>query len=95
MRKRRRNNLFSHLFLTAGAFVMVFPLLWLLSSAFKNNGEIFSANFSFIPRQVTAENFKNGWNINKYIFSGGQPSSGQYLVLFADGICHYQNAVSV
>ena len=69
MRKRRRNNFFSHLFLTAGAFVMIFPLLWLLSSAFKNNGEIFSANFSFIPRQVTAENFKNGWNINpQYTF---------------------------
>ncbi|RRD92950.1 carbohydrate ABC transporter permease [Clostridiales bacterium COT073_COT-073] len=69
MKKKRRNNFFSHLFLLVGAFIMIFPLLWLLSSAFKNNNEIFSADFSFIPKTITLKNFKNGWYINpQYTF---------------------------
>lgn len=54
----------SHVALIIGAFVMAFPLLWLVSSAFKNNTEIFAKEFSFIPREPTIRNFYDGWHIN-------------------------------
>lgn len=54
----------SHIFLIAGALLMVFPLLWLVSSSFKNNNEIFALDFTFIPKEITLENFSQGWNAN-------------------------------
>ena len=54
----------SHILLSIGALVMIFPLLWLISSSFKLDNEIFSKNFSLIPRNFTLENFSKGWYAN-------------------------------
>lgn len=54
----------SHLLLIAGALLMIFPLLWLISSSFKLDNEIFARDFSFIPRTFTLDNFRKGWNAN-------------------------------
>ena len=54
----------SHILLALGALVMIFPLLWLVSSSFKLDNEIFSKDFSFIPRNITFDNFAKGWNAN-------------------------------
>lgn len=48
--------------LTAIAFLMLFPLLWLLSTSFKSAGEdIFSFPPQLLPNQPTFDNFKLVW----------------------------------
>jgi multiple sugar transport system permease protein len=39
---------------------MVYPLLWMLVSSFKDNTEIFK-DPSLIPKSITFENYKTGW----------------------------------
>lgn len=67
--KRITKKILSHLLLIAGAIWMIFPLLWLVSSSFKPDNEIFSPDFSLIPRNFTLQNFVNGWYANpQYTF---------------------------
>lgn len=50
-------------------FLMLYPLLWMVGSAFKNNSEIFST-VGFIPHHPTLEGFKNGWKTStEYTFA--------------------------
>ncbi len=49
--------------LLAGALVMFYPLLWMISSSFKPEGTIFT-DVSLIPKQFTFENYKIGWLSN-------------------------------
>lgn len=51
-------TVFSYAFLTILAIVCVFPLLWLLVSAFKSSGEMLASPTSFWPKAWTLENFK-------------------------------------
>lgn len=46
--------------LTAGAVVMLYPLLWMLSSSFKPEQAVFSEP-GLWPRQVTFQNYAQGW----------------------------------
>ncbi|MBP1966176.1 multiple sugar transport system permease protein [Paenibacillus aceris] len=39
---------------------MIYPLLWMFISSFKENTEIFT-NTSLIPSKITFENYKQGW----------------------------------
>lgn len=41
--------------------VMVYPLLWMVASSFKDGSEIFSNAGSLIPQQFTWDNFRSGW----------------------------------
>jgi multiple sugar transport system permease protein len=50
-----------HALLAATGAVMVYPLLWLLVSSFKPNGDIFR-DLSLFTADLTAENYANGWN---------------------------------
>ncbi|BAQ60397.1 binding-protein-dependent transport systems inner membrane component [Geminocystis sp. NIES-3708] len=51
-----------YLLLTIIALLMLFPLLWLLSTSFKSAGEdIFTFPPQFIPQQFTFENFSLVW----------------------------------
>uniref|UniRef100_A0A7C3RJJ5 Carbohydrate ABC transporter permease n=1 Tax=Dictyoglomus thermophilum TaxID=14 RepID=A0A7C3RJJ5_DICTH len=43
------------------AFVMIYPLLWLIGSSFKTHQEIFSDMTSLIPKKFTIENYIEGW----------------------------------
>lgn len=47
-----------YLVLILVGFVMVYPLLWMISATFKNNSEIFS-NIGLIPKNPTFEGYKN------------------------------------
>lgn len=47
-------------FLLLGAFIMIYPLLWMLSSSLKPNDIIFR-EIGLIPSQVTIENYIRGW----------------------------------
>jgi multiple sugar transport system permease protein len=48
---------FSFLLAVAGAFIVLLPFLWMLSSAFKPEGEIFRSPPQWIPRPIQWENF--------------------------------------
>jgi multiple sugar transport system permease protein len=43
-----------------GAFIMLYPLLWLLASSLKPEQEIFTS-VGLIPKQLTFENYIQGW----------------------------------
>lgn len=50
-----------YILITIFAFVMVYPLLWLIGSSFKTHQEIFSNMTSLIPKKITFENYIEGW----------------------------------
>ncbi len=51
-----------HVVLIAGAFLMVYPLLWMIGSSFKPEGEIFS-NLNPIPDTLDFSNYTRGWTL--------------------------------
>jgi putative chitobiose transport system permease protein len=64
-------NLWMYGLLGAIAFVMLFPLLWLISTAFKSSSEdIFQFPPQLFPAQPTWQNFATVWQNNPF---------GQYL----------------
>lgn len=44
-----------------GGLTMIYPLLWMVMSSFKENNEIFSSASSLIPKKFHVENYANGW----------------------------------
>jgi ABC-type glycerol-3-phosphate transport system permease component len=52
----------AYLALLALTVVFVFPLLWMISTAFKPTGEIFDPGLNLIPRHLTLENFRYAFN---------------------------------
>ena len=50
-----------HVFIAALGFIMVYPVLWMISGSLKNNQEILSGSLSLIPPEWRWENFKTGW----------------------------------
>lgn len=50
----------THILLIVGAFVMLYPLLWMISSSFKPGTVIFR-DLGLIPTQFTTENYTYGW----------------------------------
>jgi ABC-type glycerol-3-phosphate transport system permease component len=73
---------------TLSVLVVLFPLLWMLASALKTNGEIINPSASLIPSHLRWSNLADAWNaapfgrffINTAIFSiittGGQVATG-------------------
>lgn len=49
-----------HVFVILVGFLMIYPLLWLLSSSFKPTEEIFSTK-TFFPKIITLNNYIDGW----------------------------------
>lgn len=43
------------------SLITLFPLLWLVATAFKDRMEIFQAPFKFLPNKIQFANFKNAW----------------------------------
>lgn len=68
----RWNTFWMYVLLGAIAFVMLFPLLWLISTAFKSPTEnIFQFPPQLLPSQPTFQNFVTVWENNPF---------GQYLL---------------
>ncbi|HHY81379.1 MAG TPA: carbohydrate ABC transporter permease [Clostridiales bacterium] len=57
---KRLSRIFSYILLTFGSLLMLSPLLWMLATALTPNTYI--APVSFIPKDVTFENFVEAWN---------------------------------
>jgi pectin-derived oligosaccharide transport system permease protein len=49
------------LFIVVFGIVMIYPLLWLVASSFKDISEIFTNATSLIPEKFTLENYISGW----------------------------------
>ncbi|MCR8725590.1 carbohydrate ABC transporter permease [Frigidibacter sp. ROC022] len=63
MNRRARkigNQIFRHVVLSTAAVVMLFPLLWLIMSAFKPDSMIFSHPLA-LPEKLDFSAFVNGW----------------------------------
>jgi ABC-type sugar transport system, permease component len=50
-----------HVLVCAFGFVMIYPLLWMIMSSFKETNTIFRTASSLIPERFTFENYVNGW----------------------------------
>ncbi len=54
-------SVIKHLILIVASIIMVYPLLWMLSSSFKPVNEIFTST-SLIPRTLKLSNYVRGWS---------------------------------
>ena len=58
----KHKNIFAHIILISVSILSLFPLLWLISTALKGEGEnIFAYPPVFIPHDITFENFIGVW----------------------------------
>ena len=53
-------TLLTHAILIGVSFIMLYPILWMLSASFRPEAEIFSST-SLIPSQITVESYPQGW----------------------------------
>lgn len=60
-RKRRIHETAFHICCILLLILMLYPIVWLAFSSFKNSTEIFGGIADIIPKNWTLENFKNGW----------------------------------
>lgn len=58
---RKVSTVVYHVLVMLVSFVMIYPLLWLVSSSFKPNGDIFTTASALIPREITLQNYVMGW----------------------------------
>ena len=72
----------AYVFLSIGGLVTAFPLLWLLSSAFKPSNAVFAKPFKWLPNPMTIENFVKGWNISVDYTFGHFLINSIYLAVF-------------
>ncbi len=50
-----------HVFVIAFGFLMVYPVLWMISGSFKDNSEILRGTLSLIPEKWKLSNYTTGW----------------------------------
>jgi len=60
-RRKRITTVVYHVLVALTSVGMLYPLLWMLSSSFKPNSEIFTTVGNLIPENFTVENYINGW----------------------------------
>jgi multiple sugar transport system permease protein len=66
--RARRTSFLRHGLLILAALLMVYPLLWMISSSFKPDSLIFS-DPSLIPSALDFSNYTSGWNALRVSFS--------------------------
>lgn len=59
--KRRIKTVIYHIIVCAMGLIMIYPLLWMVMSSFKETSTIFTTASSLIPENFTLENYINGW----------------------------------
>jgi multiple sugar transport system permease protein len=59
-KKVEMKTILLHIFIIAVGILMLYPLLWMISSSFKPDSEIFKGG-SFFPTTFTLENYIKGW----------------------------------
>ena len=70
--KKKWGSLLYHGLIFIMGIIMLYPILWMISSSFKTHTEIFQNAHSLIPRQFNFDNYIQGWkgfaNISFYTF---------------------------
>ena len=61
LKKRRIQKTVYYIAVTLIGFLMVYPLLWMIMSSFKDTNTIFTTASSLIPETFTLDNYINGW----------------------------------
>ncbi len=56
-----------YVLLVIGAFFFVLPFFWMLSTSFKEYGEIFSYPISWIPKKWVFTNYSDVFEVNEYV----------------------------
>ena len=59
--QKRISTVVYHVLMVLASFAMLYPVLWLIASSFKPNGDIFSTAASLIPKNFTLEHYITGW----------------------------------
>ena len=59
--KKVLNKTLYHLFVVLFGFVMVYPVLWMVSGSFKGNAEILRGTLALIPNELKLDNSATGW----------------------------------
>ena len=59
--RRRVSTFIYHALMLLVSFMMLYPVLWLVASSFKPNGDIFSTATSLWPQNFTLEHYVVGW----------------------------------
>jgi multiple sugar transport system permease protein len=61
-KKKAIDSFVFHFFTIALGLIMIYPLIWLLVSSFKNNSEIFVNSYSLVPKHWDiVKNYSSGW----------------------------------
>lgn len=60
-RKKTISNIIYHVLVCAFGLVMIYPLVWMEMSSFKDTNTIFTTATSLIPEKFTLQNYVNGW----------------------------------
>lgn len=50
-----------HLLVFGFGFIMIYPLLWMVFSSFKETSTIFATADTLIPEKIVTDNYRNGW----------------------------------
>ncbi|MEH7492831.1 carbohydrate ABC transporter permease [Neobacillus niacini] len=67
--KMKLSIIITHIIIIAVGIIMLYPLLWMVSSSFKDNVDIFKGT-SFFPKEIILDNYIKGWNgISGYTFA--------------------------
>lgn len=56
-----KNKVIYHTLVTLCGLIMIYPLVWMIMSSFKETGTIFTTAGQLIPEEFTLENYRNGW----------------------------------
>ncbi len=59
--KQTGRKIIYHFFVIAFGFVMIYPVLWMISGSFKDNAEILRGTLSLIPEEPKMSNYATGW----------------------------------
>lgn len=59
--KKATGRIIYHCLIILVGIVMIYPLVWMVMSSFKETGTVFTTAGSLIPEKFTLENYINGW----------------------------------
>lgn len=59
--RRRLQHIMIQLLIILLGILMIYPLLWLVASSFKDGSEIFVRAGSLLPQTFTLDNYRSGW----------------------------------
>lgn len=59
--KHKIGKLIYHIFVIIFGFIMIYPVLWMISGSFKDNAEILRGSLSLIPKNMKLSNYTTGF----------------------------------